>query len=392
MTHSRKSLIIACCTLITIFVIYLLLPPRSPLSPLSPTETLNSLRHSNTQKSKYLIFGFLPYWNLRKLTPEAINSTTHLAYFTLHLGDNGQLVKLDRPNEEEPGYTNYKRILDRDDLKPNNLILTFMPYDQDALVSLLNNSYSRKSAIKTITNLVQESRAVGINIDYEPLGDIPPSLKNNFTLFIKKLNQELSAISHKPQAILTISTYASVASHARIWDLSALSPLTDYFVIMTYDYHLPTDSKSGPNSPLRGAGNQFEHDILTNLAEITKLVDSRQILLGIPFYGYEWDTDTNIKYAPTNNRAAVASLERIQKLIDENTLELLWDRNSLTPYAIRREEGEIISQIYYESIDSIRLKLELVKSANLGGIAIWALGYEGDYPNLWSTINSLNTP
>ncbi len=387
MTISHKTLITTCCTLITIFIIYIFLPPQSPLSPLSPFP----IQPPTISHKPYAIFGFLPYWNLKKLSPEAINSITHLTYFTLHLGDSGQLIKYDNPGEEEPGYTNYKRILNRDDLQPNSLILTFMPYDQNALISLLNNSYSRKSAIKTITNLVQESKAVGINIDYEPLGDIPPSLKNNFTLFIQELSSKLHQLpSTTNQVLLTISTYASVATKARIWDLTALSPLTDYFVIMTYDYHLPTDSKSGPNSPLRGAGNQFKHDILTNLAEITKLIDSRQILLGIPFYGYEWDTDTNMKYAPTDTRASVASLERIQELIDKNTLELLWDHNSLTPYAIRREKGKIISQIYYESIDSIKLKLELVKSANLGGIAIWALGYEGNYPNLWSTINSLN--
>jgi spore germination protein YaaH len=161
---------------------------------------------------------------------------------------------------------------------------------------------------------------------------------------------------------------------------------------MTYDYHLPGGLKAGPNSPLRGAGELFQHDILTNLAEITSLVPSHQILLGIPFYGYEWSTDSSEKYSPTQSRGSVASLERIESLIKENTLELLWDRNSLTPYAIRREEDKIVSQIYYESVDSIKLKLELVRSAGLGGIAIWALGYEGHNPALWQTISTLLEP
>ena len=393
MTRPLKSWLIISSILLTSFKTYILLPPKSPLSPASPTEILNPLQNGNTQESNYEIIGFLPYWNVKKLTPEAINSTTHLAYFTLHLGGDGHVVKLDRPGEEEPGYTNYKRILSNSDIRPESLILTFMPYDQDALQSLLNNSNSRRQAVRTIQTYMEESRAAGVNVDYEPLGGIPPSLKNNFTLFIQELSQELSAISHKPQAMLSISIYPSAASRPRIWDLAALAEHTDHFVVMTYDYHLPTSDISGPNSPLRGAGKLFEHDILKNLAEITKLVDSRQILLGIPFYGYEWDTDSNMKYSPSDTRAAVASLERIQELVDENTLELLWDHNSLTPYAIRRDEdNEIISQIYYESVDSIRLKLELVKSAGLGGIAIWALGYEGDNPNLWSTIRSLNTP
>jgi len=391
MSTKQKILLASCCTLFAGILTYLLLPPRIPLSPIGSPK-LTSEGDPVTQKSTYLILGFLPYWNLKKLTPDALSSTTHLAYFTLHLGDTGELVKLDRPGEEEPGYTNYKRALDNN---YPNLVLTFMPYDQDALTSTLTNKTYRQNTVNTITKLIQDSGAIGINIDYEPLGSIPPSLRDSFTLFIKELSSELSNVNGQNSTVttqLSISVYPSAASRPRIWDLTDLSEYIDYLVVMTYDYTLPGDLKTGPNSPLRGAGELFEHDILKNLAEITKLVPSDKILLGIPFYGYEWEADNTDKYTPTTSRGAVASLERIDKLIQENTLELLWDRNSLTPYAIRREEGEVVSQIYYESIDSIKLKLDLVKQANLGGIAIWALGYEGNNPQLWSTIRSLNTP
>jgi len=364
------------------FITYLLLPPRPPLSPLS----FPSLSSPAAPDRTYLILGFLPYWNLKKLSPASLTSITHLAYFTLHLTEDGEILKLVNRKEEDPGYTNYKRIIANETNYPN-LILTFMPEDQTALTSILNSPTTRSRAISSISSKLINSQAAGINIDFEPLGSLPPSLRNNFTLFIRDLNQTLPSSIH-----LSISIYPSAASRVRIWNLSELTPLTDYFVVMTYDYHLPTDKKAGPNAPLRGAGDIFEHDILKNLAEISKLVPAEKILLGIPFYGYEWETTTSEKYISTTTRGSVASLERIQQLIDENTLELLWDRNSLTPYALRKEDGEIISQIYYESIDSIKLKLDLVKQAGLGGIAIWALGYEGENPLLWQTISSLNTP
>lgn len=368
------------------FFTYLLLPPKSPLSPLA--SFLLEPPPPPIHDSTYTILGFLPYWNRTKLTRDALDSVTHLAYFTLHLKSTGELVTLERPGQEDPGYTNYRRLLNSlPSSSPPPLLLTFMPYDQDALTAILNSHSTRRRAVNTITQKLQESQAAGLNIDFEPLGAVPPSLRDNFTLFIKELSQSLT--NHYS---LSISIYPSAASRPRLWDLAKLAPHTDYFVVMTYDYHLPGGPKTGPNSPLRGAGELFEHDILTNLAELSRLVPSRKLLLGIPFYGYEWATDSTDKYTATESRAAVASLERIEELIKQNTLELLWDRNSLTPYAIRREEGEIISQIYYESVDSIKLKLELVKQAELGGIAIWALGYEGDNQALWHTIKSLNTP
>jgi len=75
-------------------------------------------------------------------------------------------------------------------------------------------------------------------------------------------------------------------------------------------------------------------------------------------------------------------------MIQDKTLELLWDRNTLTPYGIASSSGQI-SQIYFENATSMKLKLDFVKSANLGGIAIWALGYEGQDSWVWPIINSL---
>lgn len=387
---SRLPLILlySALILLTGLFLYLLVPPRPLLSPLANITFTNPQPPS----SNYLILGFLPYWNLKKLQSEAVDTITHLTYFTLHLNASGNLVKLETSISEDPGYTNYKRLLSsrQEEANPPPLLLTFMPYDQEALTSLLNSTTARTRAISTIKSLLLESGAAGLNIDFEPLGGVTPSQRNNFTLFIKDLRQELCLI--QPCPLLSVSIYPSAASRPRLWDLSALSAWLDHFVVMTYDYHLPSNTTSGPNAPLRGAGELFEHDILTNLAEITNLVPSEQILLGIPFYGYEWSTDTNQKYPTSSSRGSVASLERIDSLIKDDTLELLWDRNSLTPYAIRRENDQIISQIYFESIDSIRLKLELVRSAHLGGIAIWALGYEGENPALWSTIDTLNRP
>jgi spore germination protein YaaH len=157
---------------------------------------------------------------------------------------------------------------------------------------------------------------------------------------------------------------------------------------MTYDYTMPKSLSAGPNSPLRDLSGAFEHNILKNLAELTKTIPPKKILLGIPLYGYEWDTVATSKYAPTESRGVTASLERIEAMLAAKTLELVWDRNSLTPYGISTESGSI-SQIYFENDVSIRLKLDLVKSAGLGGIALWALGYDNNVSWLWPTISTL---
>jgi len=350
----------------------------SPLSSATPQE------NRITGKQEYLILGFAPYWNLKKLSTESLTSITHFAYFHLLLNGDGTVYQKINRREEDPGFTNYKRLLSgtiNTGSKP--LIITVMPESQTALTQSISSKSARDKTINTLINLVKESSAAGINIDYEPLGDISDSTKQNFTLFIKELRAQLSTTQ------LSISIYGSAGSKPRIWDLKALEPYTNYFVVMSYDYTMPSSSSAGPNSPLRGSGDLFEHDIIKNISEITKLVKSEKILLGIPFYGYEWDTVDGSKYSPVESKGVTASLERIEQMLNDKTLELVWDRNTLTPYGIASESGQI-SQIYFENAASMKLKLDFVKSSGLGGIAIWALGYEGQNSWVWPVINTLN--
>ena len=381
-----KRLLLTLGVLLTLMATYVTFfsPTTDLLSPIGPTL---EPRISNLESKSYVILGFAPYWNLKKISPESLSTITHFAYFNLHLNGDGTLYTHVKKSEQDPGYTNYRRLLSNTiDYGNRPLIITFMPESQSALASSISSHQSRRKTIETILSVVSESRASGVNIDYEPLGDTPPSVRNSFTLFIKELKTSLQSTS---SSLLTVSIYGSAAAKPRIWDLIALTPYTDYFVVMTYDYTMPGSSTAGPNAPLRGSGDILEHDIVKNIAEITKLVDSRKILLGIPFYGYQWDTIDSSKYSPSESKGVTASLERIQSMLDEKTLDLVWDRNTLTPYGITSEGGQT-SQIYFENPDSMRLKMQFVKSARLGGIAIWALGYEGNNSWVWPVISRLN--
>ncbi|MFZ2199832.1 MAG: glycoside hydrolase family 18 protein [Microgenomates group bacterium] len=352
-------------------------PTMAPISPLGST----AIPASGPKNDQYVVFGFAPYWNLKKLSGESLTSITHFAYFHLLINGDGTTYSKINRREEEPGFTNYKRLLAGSINRGSKpLIITVMPESQTALSSSIASSGARSKTIGNLQKIISESGATGLNIDYEPLGDTSESTKNNFTLFIKELRSRLSDTQ------LSISIYASSPTNPRIWDLKELSRYINYFVVMTYDYTMPSSNSAGPNSPLRGSGDMLEHDIIKNISALTQLVPSRQILLGIPFYGYEWKTVDSSKYSPVEARGSVASLERIEQMLNDKTLDLVWDRNTLTPYGIASASGQI-SQIYFENSVSIKLKLEFVKSANLGGIAIWALGYEGPNSWVWPLIN-----
>jgi spore germination protein YaaH len=381
----RTKLYLAGIVLTILAILAVIFSPASTLlSPVGNSLTSNVSRFSS---KPYVILGFAPYWNLKKLYPASLQNITHFAYFHLLLNGDGTIYTKVNRRAENPGYTNYKRLVaGAIDHGNKPLILTFMPESQSALASIVNSETARQKTIATILDSLTKTGAKGVNIDFEPVGDTPPSVRDNFTLFIKELRPQLN----KLDGLLTISIYPSAGNKPRIWDLSALAPATDYFVVMTYDYTMPGDNNAGPNAPLRGAGELFDNDIVKNISELITVIPSEKILLGIPFYGYQWNTADDTKYATTSGYGSTASLERIQQMLDNQTISLLWDRNTLTPYGIATSSAGKTSQIYFENQTSIQLKIEFVKSAHLGGIALWALGYENNVSWLWPTISTLN--
>ena len=64
-----------------------------------------------------------------------------------------------------------------------------------------------------------------------------------------------------------------------------------------------------------------------------------------------------------------------------------WDEDAQAPwFAYYNEEVGVYRQCHYENVRSLRAKYDLVKAQGLGGIGIWALGYDGDRPELWSLL------
>jgi spore germination protein YaaH len=59
-----------------------------------------------------------------------------------------------------------------------------------------------------------------------------------------------------------------------------------------------------------------------------------------------------------------------------------WDKDALSPWVVATTNNEV-RQIYFENQQSITHKLTLAKQAQLHGVAIWALGYEGETDDLW---------
>ena len=353
-----------------------------------------------------IVYGFFPYWNIKHAENLHIKDLTHFAYFSLSLNEDGSAQKKVNSIELEPGWnklnsSSLDKILYQVRLLNQKTILTVTAMEPEIIAGILNSPTNQETALNSILQIFIDKRFDGINIDFESISSPDKATKDNFTLFISKLRTRCRTI--KPNCEVDIDIFADSARRNRLYDLASLSPIVDHFIVMTYDYYRKASSQAGPIAPLRGACPKpsgfselmdppegcLEQDVTTNLSEITAIVPPQKIILGVPFYGYEWQTTSTEFLANTYaGTGALASYQRVRDLFSDTTISSLsatWSSTTMSPYLTYEIDDET-RQIHYEDPRSLELKIKLINSANLGGVAIWALGYEVPYLDIWQPI------
>jgi len=400
MATRRKIFLFCTLLLLTILGVYIYWQKKLPL--ISPTNLFENIYFPKNQKQKKVVYGFLPYWNLKYSKDLQINHLTHLAYFAIDLNMDGTIHKKTNSKELEPGWNKLnspeiKSILYQSKLLRQKTVITVTAMDPELIESLVNNQDHTKNAIENILIVYNEFNFDGINIDFEYVGEPDNQTISNFTEFIIKLKNRCQTISNS--CFIDVDVFGDSASKKRLWNLEELHPHLENIIIMAYDYYRKSSSQAGPIAPLIGSCKQIsqdnclEQDILGHMNLFTKKVPPEKLVLGIPFYGYEWQTASENFLANTYPKTgSLATYQRIQNLISNQEISSLsakWSNISLSPYLVYYDKDKI-KQIHFESEQSLKLKTDIIMSTNIKGVAIWALGYEVPYTDLWKPISDLN--
>lgn len=362
-------------------------PIRSPITSSTVFRFLQESRLP-TRPNK-LVYGFVPYWNMRDVTIQP--ELTHFSYFSLTIAGDGSIVT--RENDyREPGYNGLQsdQFLELSSevlAQGGSVELVLTQFNNTDIATFLRNPDAHERLIAALDGVILAYPISGINIDIEPSSSGSASLRDDLTKFVSTLRQHVD--ERYDNVNISIDVYASASNNQQIWDIPALAQEVDHIVVMAYDFHRRSSPQAGPVAPLFGGKDLWDSDINQHLQEFIRYVPSEKLLLGIPFYGYEWQTTSREAQSHTfPDTGATASIERVAGILerkDELQVEEHWNEDALSPYISYIENDELYV-IYYENSRSISYKLDYVNQLDLGGIAIWALGYEGDSRELWDVI------
>ena len=157
------------------------------------------------------------------------------------------------------------------------------------------------------------------------------------------------------------------------YDFTQLKQSVDFFNAMTYDIHGSWTSHAGHNSPLYPSPpGDPEGSVSTGINYLvnTRGIESNKVNVGIPFYGKEYNA-ADINQPFTGNEVARVYNE-YHGLIN-NGWDYIWDSDGQVPYLKSTSEDKIIT---IDDSLSVSKKSSYAISNNLGGLMIWALGYD----------------
>ena len=329
---------------------------------LGPADPIQARRDDPSKK----VFGYHPYWQGTKWQSYNYDLLTTIAYFSAETNSTGDLTNLHGWPATD--------LINKAHANGVEVVLTVTLFDKSDIETLLSHNSYRDRLIKNLLYEVNRAGADGVNIDFE---SFPESQKNNLVSFVKNLRKSLR--DSIPNAQVTLATPAVDWSNA--WDFNALATESDGLFIMGYDYHWKGSTTTGPVAPLTGGSYNITNTVNTYLSVTNNNYD--KLILGNPYYGYEWPSNSGDKGASTTNdgTAVIFSTAESKAL----SYGKLWDSDSQTPWY--RYQNPSWFQTWYDDSLSLSNKYDFVISKKLGGVGIWALGYDEGYDELWNALN-----
>ncbi|MCE3278873.1 MAG: N-acetylmuramyl-L-alanine amidase, negative regulator of AmpC, AmpD [Bacteroidetes bacterium] len=346
-------------------------------------DSLRSIEGMNTSKTMLRspsacnlnkrVYGWHPYWSAGLEANYDWEGLSDLCYFSYEVNSaNGNAITTH-------GWSTASVVTTA---QANGVNVTLCATLFSGHTAFFGSTAAKQTLITNLINLVQARNAKGVNIDFEGMG---ASHKTAFTAFMIDLcNQMHAAI---PGSEVSICLYA--VDWSNVFDMPALNPYVDLFVIMGYDYYYSGSTTAGPESPLYNFQTTYNYTLAKSLTFYLKQgTTPSKLLLGLPWYGREWATSgSTIPSATTGGGTSSVTYTTMRNNSNGYYSNRQWDPISFSTWYPSVRAG-VNWQAFIDDAYSMGKRFDLVNQRGVGGIGIWALGYDNGYNDFWDIIKN----
>lgn len=228
-------------------------------------------------------------------------------------------------------------------------------------VELLSASENRRYLIEGLMAQVDSYGLDGINIDFE-------KVRSDSGIHFVQFIRELSIETRKRGVILSVDNYVP-SEYTAHYNRKEQGIVADYIIIMGYDEHYVGGGAAGSNASIG-----FVEDGIVNTKAV---VPAEKIINAVPFYTRVWES------GPDGLKASTLTMASESNWVSGTGVTPVWDDTCCQNY-VEYQVNDTLYQCWLEDLDSIAVKLQVMQSQGIKGIASWKLGLE--VPAVWDVI------
>ncbi|MBN1355808.1 hypothetical protein JXA40_06000 [bacterium] len=341
---------------------------------ISPGRHTRSIIPERKRDLTHTVYGWYPYWMGDDYLNLQWDLLSHISFFSLETNSNGNITDA----HGWPG--SWTGLIDTAQAAGVTLTITCTLFDSGAINTLIGHSGYRNTLITNLIDACSDGGATGVNIDFEGSSLNP----ENLVTFMQDLRAALSAAI--PGSHLSMATPS--VDWTGCFDYDRLAAACDDLIPMCYGYHWGGGSP-GPVSPLTAGSVWAEYCVEWTVNDYLVYGTPRdKLAIGVPYYGYDWEIIGDPSVYPAQDAPGNATARTYEYILNNHGgYAKYWDPHSQTPWYYYYD-GADPRQVWYDDGVSLGLKYDLVLDEVLDGIGIWALGYDGTYPDLWNAIET----
>lgn len=228
---------------------------------------------------------------------------------------------------------------------------------------LLENSDSRRRLIDNTVKAVKDLGADGINLDFER---VTADCDAHFAQFLR----ELSVECRLNKLVFSVDSYVPFAFNG-YYRRDVQGQVADYVIIMGYDEHWHGSKDPGSVASIDFVSNGIDK----TLAQVPK----EKVVNAVPFYSILWKIDG----AEVTDE--YITLGNVKDFLSRSGQQLTWDEETSQEYG-EWTSGTAIYKFWAETEQSLAIKLNVMKSKDIAGVAVWQISYGS--PEAWEMIQA----